>query len=72
MTSKIIFCPKCNGPIRVGKHLSFQYQQGSQIEIVIRTDERARNRLLPAKVYLYMYKTHMYIWESDEGKFGHA
>jgi len=28
MTSKIIFCPKCNGPIRVGKHLSFQYQRG--------------------------------------------
>jgi len=22
MTSKIIFCPKCNGPIRVGRHLS--------------------------------------------------
>ena len=28
MTSKTIFYPKCNGPIRISKHLSFHYQRG--------------------------------------------
>ena len=28
MTSRIIFCPKCNSPIHVGKHLSFHCERG--------------------------------------------
>ena len=45
----------------------------SQIKLqVIRTDDRARNWLLPAKVYHYMYKGYMYVWRSDQRKVGHA